>query len=463
MSGFSSQRLIDGQRQLTTPFTVELDGGSCECLEVLRLLPGKRLVARARYQARDVVVKLFVGRGARRRCTREKIGVTHLLASSALSPGLVDATLLADGRGWALVFEYVADARPVLVEDRQAAEQIADTLGHLHTDGVVHRDLHLDNFMLSRNRVYVVDGDSVKKVRGALSETPSLGYLAEFLAQYPPSEVGRLEGLMACYERARGWSARADRLSRLTAAVVAARKRRVRHFLAKTQRACTEFVQVGNWRSNVLARRADFNEPLRTFAEDPETHLTDAQIIKAGNSATVFRVVIGNEPVIVKRYNVKSFWHRVRRWFKPRARSAWRNGHRLRFLCIPTADPILLVECRWGPFAGLAYLVMADRGDANLAIQVASCGWQPAWLDAVVGLFADLRTAGLQHRDTKATNFLVDNGGVYLIDLDGMTELRGSALTAAQGPADDVRRFLDNWQGEDLVRVEERLREAGLA
>lgn len=467
MSDASGQPTVDGQRDLTTPFTVELDGGTCECVEVLRWLPGKRLVARARYCERNVVVKLFIGRGAKRRFAREKTGVAHLLASRVRSPGLVDASFLKKGFvkkgsldevGWALIFEYI-DATAVSVDARQAAEAVATALGCLHADGVVHRDVHLDNFMLAGDEVYVIDGDSVKKLRGTLGETPSLGHLAVFLAQYPPSEAVAIERLLTCYERARGWPPVADRLSRLRASVVVARQRRVHHFLAKTQRACTEFVRLSDWHSNVLARREIFDKPLRAFAEDPETHLADGEIIKAGNSATVFRLDLGGQSVIVKRYNVKNPWHRVRRWFKPRARIAWRNGQRLRFLGIPTADPLVLVERRWGPFRGLAYLVMADRGNQDLASQVASNGWQPAWLDAVAGLFADLRTAGLRHTDTKATNFLVQDDRVYLIDLDGMTEGGGARL----GGAEDVRRFLANWRGEDLAVIEQRLRAAELA
>ncbi len=467
MSDASRQPFVEEQRDLTTPFSVEFDGGTCECVEVLRWLPGKRLVARARYRERNVVVKLFIGRGAKRRFAREKTGVAHLLASRVRSPGLVDASFLKKGflkkgslgeAGWALIFEYV-DATAVSVDARQAAEAVATALGGLHADGVVHRDLHLDNFMLAGDEVYVIDGDSVKKQRGPLGEAPSLGHLAVFLAQYPPSEAVAIERLLACYERARGWPPVADRLSRLRASVVVARQRRVHHFLAKTQRACTEFVRFGDWRSNVLARREVFDAPLRTFAEDPEAHLADGEIIKAGNSATVFRLDLGGQCVIVKRYNVKNLWHRVRRWFKPRARVAWRNGQRLRFLGIPTADPLVLVERRWGPLRGLAYLVMADRGNQDLASQVASKGWQPAWLDAVAELFTDLRTAGLRHADTKATNFLVQDDRVYLIDLDGMTERRGARL----GGAEDVRRFLANWQGEDLAVIEQRLRAAELA
>ena len=155
MSGATGQPPVDGRRNLTTPFTVQLDGGTCECVEVLRLLPGKRLVARARYRERNVVVKLFIGRGAKRRFTREKTGVAHLLASRVRSPELVAATTLERGllkggplneeplkeaSGWALIFDYV-DATVVSVDDRQAAEAVAMALGLLHAEGVVHREI----------------------------------------------------------------------------------------------------------------------------------------------------------------------------------------------------------------------------------------------------------------------------------------------------------------------------------
>jgi hypothetical protein len=162
---------------------------------------------------------------------------------------------------------------------------------------------------------------------------------------------------------------------------------------------------------------------------------------------------------VVKRYNVKSFWHGVRRALKPRSRFrlAWCNGQRLHFLDIPTARPMALLEHRIGPLRRVAYLVMEDRGGEDLNGLAAAGGMQDVHVDAVVRIFRSLAAAGLCHGDTKASNFLVTPEGVALIDLDAMTE-------RPAGLGEDVRRFLDNWNAQPALqrRFRERFAAAEL-
>jgi hypothetical protein len=166
----------------------------------------------------------------------------------------------------------------------------------------------------------------------------------------------------------------------------------------------------------------------------------------------------GSRPIVVKRYNVKSPLHRVRRWFKSRARTAWRNGHRLEFLGIPTAAPLALVEERFGPLRGRSWLVMEDCGDDDLDGAVARDGWREVWLDQLVALLGILRALGLGHGDMKATNVLIRNDVLHLIDLDALGERSG-------GYRVDRDRLLSNWaeQPSLLAPLAARLAAAGLA
>ena len=156
----------------------------------------------------------------------------------------------------------------------------------------------------------------------------------------------------------------------------------------------------------------------------------------------------------MKRYNVKSPLHRVRRWFKQRSRSAWRNGHRLAFLGIPGAQPIALIERRWGPLRAESWLVMPDCGILDIQAEVDSRGWSEPLLDGVVRIFDDLKTAGLYHGDAKASNFLIQHDEVKVVDLDGMREHPGSAL--------DVARFLENFEPNAQSELRARFAAAGL-
>ena len=442
-------------RAVEAPFSITLDGEPCRISRIFRLLPGRRLTALGHWQGRDLLVKLFMGSGAVRYCNRERRGVERLAASRQPTPELIgDASTSQGGR--ALLFHYLADARPLAPGDADGALLAVRLLARLHEHGLVHRDPHLGNFIHSGGQLWVVDGDGVGQL-GRGGEEAELRALADFLAQHPPAPDAWLEPLLASYAESRNWTADAGRMARVKRLLAAARRRRVRRYLAKTERTCTEFHVNGSWRRRCLVKRAWGGDGVawaEAFARNPEDFLGPAEIIKDGRSATVFRLQLAGSPVIVKRYNIKSLSHRFRRWFKRRALTAWRNGHRLELLAIPTAEPLALIERRWGPLTGRCYLVMEDKGDLDLGAETRNQGWLPGRLDQVTALLAQLKAAELGHGDTKASNFLVHDGRVHLIDLD--------ALSPRRDPAADVTRFLDNFDGNLRAQAEAQFTAAGL-
>ena len=182
-------------------------------------------------------------------------------------------------------------------------------------------------------------------------------------------------------------------------------------------------------------------------------------MLKAGNSATVVRVRVGDAAYVVKRYNVKSFTHGLRRALRPRPRYrvAWLSGHRLRRLGVATPRPVALLEFRRG-LANVAYLVMEDLGTPrDLREAIAGNGYSSRIGRDVALLFRALGDAQLVHGDTKASNFLVRDEGVYLIDLDAVKP-------GIQARSRDVARFLANWDDQPDVRESFRgaLQEAGV-
>lgn len=497
-----------GNGGFALPQSIHWGAEAIDLVRTLRVLPGRRVTAVGHFRGREVVVKLFFGLGAKRYWQRERRGVRWLASTGVATPKLLGEWPAPEFGGWALLFECLPGACPIASKappaDNDAdADGAIEMLAQLHEHGLTQEDPHLGNFIRSEDgldgdgRVHLIDGGAVGRMP-CTSQQAGLKALAAFLAQYPPAGDSWAARRLACYERARRWDAQSARLDLLRRWLAVERRHRVRRYLAKTERNCSEFNVAQSWRRRCLLRvgqleddaargvqparsfggvgsragredgpakgvRADrclgesgsqtgledeagavarqgLDAALRRLAHNPEAALAGAAVLKAGNSATVFRLRLGGgAPVIVKRYNVKGLAHRIRRWFKRRPLIAWRNGQRLALLGIPTAVPLALSERRWGPLVAECHLVLQDKGDMDLAKETSACGWRPGRLEQLVALFQQLAAAGLRHGDPKASNFLVQDDKVFCIDLDGMRP--------SHAPGADVRRFLDNFQG----------------
>jgi tRNA A-37 threonylcarbamoyl transferase component Bud32 len=466
--------LVRPGRALAAPFRIALRDPDAvlTCERVLRLLPGRRLVAQACIDGAPVLLKLFLGRGAARYARREARGCALLRAAGVPAPALLRQTLTVDGAGHALVFEFLSDARPLDADDTAGLAAAAAALARLHAAGSVHADLHLDNFLVvaaGSVGLRLVDADGIRRdrlARGAgVGRRASMRNLAVLCAQRPPGADAELEAIYCAYVRARGWESNASGfdLAALRAATACERGRRIDRYLRKTVRPCSEYhVERGDGSTRICVRTFR-DSVLQDLVADPEAAMRRGRMLKDGNSATVVRTELAGRAWIVKRYNVKSFWQRIRRSLQPhpRHRNAWRNGQRLHFVGIPTARPVALLERRLGPLRGVAYLVMEDLGDRDLLGALRTETPDDALVASVVAVFAALDALELAHGDTKATNFLRVGPGVALIDLDAMAH----GGRAKRRVARDRARFLANW--DDRPAVRERfaaaLRAAGLA
>lgn len=415
---------MSGIETRTTPFPLEGRSGdgpvSIECLEVLRRLPGRRLVLRGRLDGRDVAVKTFFGPGARRRARRERRGLSLLAAAGVPTPGTV-----AEGRfdaGWWIAVEWV-QARAATRADGDA---IVLLNAALHAAGVRQDDPHVGNFVVAGDRVFMIDGDGV--AAGRAGRRAGLLGLALQLAALD-ADAATVDESYRAYCAARDWRANETERRRLHRSVARKQRRRVRRFLAKTLRPCSQFEVRRVDGREVVYERAAMCPELERLLASPGAAVEAGERLKDGNTATVARVGVGSRRYVVKRYNAKP----------DRARRAWVNGHRLCFRNIPTARPVAVVAARG---TGPAYLVLEDLGGVTLDDHVARHGLDDATADAVGRLFEALSRDGLTHRDTKASNFIVGNGTVSLVDLDALRPARSRREIAG-----DRKRFLENWEG----------------
>ena len=419
-----------------TPFSIAAGGVVWQVVEVLRWLPRARLTAMVEHEDKTCVLKLFSGPRARPHFLRERAGVQAFIAAEVPTPALIAEH---DGPEPWLLFERVDE---VAEPGADHVRGLSELVGKLHRAGYAHGDLHLGNFLASGERVWAVDGDGVRRAK--LDRTRRINELAVLLVQYPvpdaPSEAEALAGYCAGFGEGRV----EEELAALRRAVVVARKHRVSRYLQKTVRPCTEFFVARQAGQQLYCRRSDLAWFETCVAELDASFGGDAQVLKPGRSASVVRVDVADRSVIIKRYNVKGFWHRVRRVFKKRGRNAWRNALMLEFLGLPTARAIGLVERGSAIWPAESYLVLEDCGDKHLGDAIAS-GTDASHLEDLVDLMRWLKVADLSHGDFKATNILLSSGRPVLIDVDAVKR-------TSSGLAGDARRLLANWPNGAEVR-----------
>ncbi len=445
-------------------------------LEVLRRLDGRRLVLKGRLlegpasidaqlSASEVVLKVFLGPGHGRYFEREAAGLERLLAAGVATPACYYSG--NEGEVSVLLLEYLAGSSPVHAADDRAVAGVAELLGRLHQTGCSHGDLHLDNFLVARGTVFAIDGDGV--VAGAApGSATALDNLAVLAAQRPPACDDGLAPLLAAYGA--GSDHPAPTVEAFQPRLDRARRQRLRRYARKTQRPCSEFsVRRAAGRTTLAVR--DGGEQLLDALEGagrlvPDKAFLELEALKEGRSATVVRALEGTGAV-VKRFNVKDPIHRLRRSLRPmpRYRRAWIFGQLLHFQAIPTARPLALVETHQGGIRDVAYLIMEDIGGRTIGDEVAEEGLSDDRIADTCALFSLLRRVGFTHGDTKATNFILYENRLHLIDLDAM---RFAPRGTVAGPfaerrfRADLLRFLENWADPEQQRFRRAFSRAGL-
>ncbi|MEX2381470.1 MAG: lipopolysaccharide kinase InaA family protein [Opitutales bacterium] len=159
----------------------------------------------------------------------------------------------------------------------------------------------------------------------------------------------------------------------------------------------------------------------------------------------------------MKRYNPKPLGYRLKHAFSTsRAARSWANAHILRDVGIATAAPVAFVEERKYGLVSHAYYVMEylegktldvflnDKEQPSEAITFA--------VNATARLFEIMLTNCLVHGDTKATNFILSQGSLYVVDLDALKLYRPSRVFERRFER-DRSRFLSNWKNRPELKA----------
>lgn len=440
------------------PLTIELGEDSLTITQLLRTLPNQRYVGKANWQGQVILAKLFVGSKANRHFQRELEGVTILANQQINTPYLLTHQKL--NQGSYLFFEFLENSKtldfywqqllnqPLLSQQQYALLQEALTaIAQLHLKGLWQQDLHLDNLLKQGNTLYWIDGDGVKSehISQPLSSDRVIANLAVFFAQLPPTLDDHLSSLVNYYLTQNN-TVKLSSFS-LRQAIAKFRKWRVRNILKKIRRDCTLFSvkNTANGYLGVVRKEQSLLAPLLTT---PDHYIEQGHFIKGFGTTDVVDTTLNKKHIILKRYNIKSFRHRLSRFWRPtRGWHSWEEGFRLLMLGIPTAKPLALIEERYHWMRGRAWLITEYLSGPNLLNHLSPYEHSqlPALeLNALLELFNLLIRFRISHGDLKGTNLFWVNNQWALIDLDAAQQ-HSSISSFKRAYARDRARFLRNW------------------
>jgi tRNA A-37 threonylcarbamoyl transferase component Bud32 len=433
------------------------------CTDILRLLPGKRLVCSGKWNDLNVVVKFFLDlKDGRRHFAREERGIKALESSGIITPKLLFRGASVSGEIPLLGFEEISGSKDLKkVWDKAECDgRRLDILAGLmtviakqHVSGILQEDPHIRNFLLLGEKIYTIDGDAVdaRHIGKPLPLKHSLRNLGLFFAQFFPEHANLIPDAFKTYESGRKWIPSGDVYESLMKEVRKSRYRAEKDYLKKIFRESTSFVCDKSMRRYMICGREYYDDAMASFLNNPDAVLKDGRIIKDGNSSTVFLIRLSGRPFIVKRYNMKNTWHAVRRSYRQsRAWASWRNAHLLKSTGINTPNPVAMMEKRFGPLRSVSYILTEYIEGTDIYHLLNSDRAGEIDLAGILKQFGELLRkflfSSISHGDFKATNFILsDKGVLFIADLDAVRSHR-LERKFKKAFRKDITRFMQNWK-----------------
>jgi tRNA A-37 threonylcarbamoyl transferase component Bud32 len=429
---------------------------------ILRLLPGKRVVFRANLDGRLTAIKFFVkNRSSARHIQREQAGYERVRAAGVLCPKLIGHCVSECARFEGLIYEFINDATelaqawPQLDTPQKShwlRQVVMATLQLHHRVGAYQEDIHLGNFLIQDEQLYLLDLGSIVIRNAPLPQAQCLANLGQLVAQLNVGEQLLLDAPIEQYFAQCGWHNTATLKNILQNAARGAWRYRLRDYLGKAQRDCSLTCFEKTPRRVFAFRRTWQCADLQRFADDPDRFMAGAQLLKAGNTATVVKAMLDGKPVVIKRYNIKNWRHAASRSLRAtRAEHSWHYAHLLELAGIDSLKPIALLERRCGPLRSTAYFICSWIDAPDLLAVGAQRALHAEELEALTALLLQMTTCRISHGDFKANNLLVRAASIAVIDLDAMQQHRSPRIFRRAFDR-DLARLLRNWSEGSMAR-----------
>jgi len=417
------------------PVSDESDVQTIRCTAALRILGEKRQVLEAAWNGKPVVAKVFAkSPKAYFHAKKNWRGLLQLHKRGIDTPKPLLFARDSQSR-WVIVTEKIQNAQNVryIWDNTTEKEKKIELLGlltrHLarhHKKGVIQKDIHLGNYLLKENSVFVLDPDKIKFLKEPVNKRTAFEQLAHLNSILPEEYNNEIERICEQYAGLRDWSLTNRNLSFLRKRLSAYRKKSTRKFLKKSLRTSRRFrkIKLSNLRG-IAEKNFYENTDFLKFVENIDDLMRNGQIIKRGNTCFVSLVETAGMRTVIKRYNHKGLIHSIRHTIKKsRARRNWLNSHLLTILNIPTPKPLAFIEKTRGPLIWQSYFiskyVQGRRLHDILREKNTDNENRKKAIKDFDKLVAKLSKHRITHGDLKHPNIIITEDGPLLTDLDAM-------------------------------------------
>lgn len=471
IEGITYTELQRADYDFNRPFAVPIEKDKhFEVTQVLRVMPKKRLTAVGVWNGRPAIIKLFFDkRSALRHRDADVAGMKVCYVNNIPAPALYFEGAALDKRVQVVIYEYFQQGESLYslweeIPDVNSLEPLLKNvvieLATQHVLGVLQQDCHLKNFFIVGKHIFTLDGGQITASDKMIDKSESMENLALFLSQLGVGLDVLNDKLFIHYAKARGWLLKKNDITDFQLMIKKYDKTRWLDYEKKLQRSSSAHLKFKTLAQQGMVERAYLGAEMKAFLKDPDSVfvLPTSLLLKNGRSSTVIQAQLDGHAFVIKRYNLKHLWHRVRRSVRvTRALMCWRYAHQLRLFHVATPKPIAYVERSVLGLRGRSYLVTEAVKGVNIGEY---CANKTAADDAVrtivpktIQLLAGFKALKLTHGDLKKTNIIVNKfENPVMIDLDGVKEHQTKTGLNQSWKA-EKKRFLRNFENQPTVKA----------
>jgi len=421
--------------QLTIKCIPEKQTETLTCTAILREIAGRRQVYAGQWNDKDVIIKIFSHKiRAKQHLKKEWLGL-NLLRSRGLNCPEALFYGKTENKKRVLVTEKIADSSTALELFNAAKNKkekldlliaVAKELAEQHKKGVMQKDLHLGNFLLTGSKIFALDSAQMRFYAEEIPRGKSISQLAMLGCYLSDDQTEATEKLCEWYAIERKWQFNGQDKALFQKQMVLHRKKSIKKELKKclrTGKRCLR-VKAGNYIAVVDKNFCD-EKKLLDLIKQIDTLMNAGRILKNGNTCYVSCTSWNNKDIVIKRYNHKGLVHSLRHTVKgSRAKRCWLNGHRLLMLGTATPKPLAYIEQRKGLLVWKSYFVteyvQGQRLCDFLRDKTVAEKQHSKIMQQIRAMLDNLGKYRIIHGDLKHSNILITDNGPVLTDLDGM-------------------------------------------